>query len=135
MKDFIISLILVVVLIVVFSVFGPKEGTAPPLTGFGQEYKSDSGVVVPGNGSEALSIRSPEEMKPQEETQPEDQDTSVNTESVKPGNDPEHERSNNGGGYNMGIMFLYGVAITLLFEIIAIAAAKFYLHVRSEGEY
>ena len=72
MKDFIIGLILTVILIVVFSVFGPKEGTMPPLTGFGTTYKSDTGMVIPGSGSEPLKVYAPEEMQTPEETEPEE---------------------------------------------------------------
>ena len=72
MKDFIISLIMAVVLIVVFSVFGPKEGTTTPITGFAPAYESDSGTVVPGSGSEPLKVYTPKEMQAPEETEPEE---------------------------------------------------------------
>ncbi len=129
-KDFIISLILAVVLIVVFSVFGPKEGTTTTITGFAPAYESDSGTVVPGSGSEPLKTYMPEEMQTPDETEPEE--TTVNKEYQNPVEESKLESKQDSQtlnlrylwGYDMIVSFLCGIAATLIIEIIALASAR-----------
>lgn len=116
MKDFIISLILAAILIVVFSVFGQKEGTTTPITGFGTTYESDSGMVIPGSGSEQVRTYTPEELL--KETEPEEvtSDTEQAMEETCPKCN-EHKGTTENGGTEMA-EYIETVLVLLVLTLI-----------------
>ena len=55
-SDFILTVLLAVLLIVCFSLWGPMEVSAPTLDGPGLERPGESSLVVSGSGSEIVTV-------------------------------------------------------------------------------
>lgn len=133
MKDFIVSLILTAMLILLFSICCFPEDLPPLSGGIGTQYLGDSGMVLPGGGADMAEVVMQKEVFVEER-----HETSAGADDATGEQIPveiEMEVQTNMG--DMWLSFWYGVAAVLLGETVALMVAaswmRIYVRMKSGG--
>lgn len=128
MKDLLISALVTVVLILLFSIVCFPEDMPQRMDGNSPKYPGDSGAVLPGNGSDSVEVILPESQQPSE-TEGEIESTAaseeIHTEITK-----EKEDSMNELTAAALIGAAAGVAAVLLGETAALLVAAAWKKIR-----
>ena len=123
-KDLVISLLVTVVLILLFSRF--PEDMPPLLDGNSPKYPGDSGTVLPGNGTEIVEVITPETQQPTESATEEDNEPTVTSEEILTELSEEKQNSMN----DIVLAFWHGVATVLIGETVALMVAIAWMKIR-----
>lgn len=128
MKDLIISALVTVVLILLFSRF--PEDIPKKMDGNSPKYPGDSGTVLPGDGTEVVEVVAPESQQPTESATEGESESAVASEEIHTEITKEKEDSMNELTAAALIGAAAGVAAVLLGETAALLVAAAWKKIR-----